>query len=150
MSHAAPGVVLMSVRPPYVERLLDGSKTVELRRRNWRVAAGSTVLLYASGTRRELMGAVVVQGTVTGARQEIWDRFSRELSLTRKEFSTYLKGADQAVAIRVGQARSLKQPIPLAELRARHVTFTVPQSFRYVAPAELDSILNGERGELRL
>lgn len=148
MSLSAASVVLLSVKPPHVDRLLDGRKTVELRRRTWRVPPGSVALLYASGNRRALVGSLVVEGTEVGSPDEIWDRYGEDVGLTRSEFDVYFAEAHRAVAIRVGSARTLPMPLSLAELRRRRPLFTVPQSFRYVAPVELSEILNGERPAL--
>lgn len=148
MTEAATAVVLLSVRPPHVDRLLDGTKTVELRRRVWRVPPGSVILLYASGHRRALVGSLVVRTIEIGTVEGIWRRRGADAALTRKEFDDYFVGATQAVAIRVGGARRLDTPVPLGELRRRRPMFTAPQTFRYMVPQELSDILNGERQAL--
>ncbi len=148
MSVPAAVVVLLSVRPPHIDRLLDGTKTVELRRREWRVPLGSVALLYASGHRRALVGSVRVEGTEVGALEEIWRRHGMDARLTRTEFDDYFADSHRAVAIRVGSARPLAKPVSLGELRRRRPTFSPPQSFRYVASQELSQILNGERRAL--
>lgn len=148
MTEAAAAVVLLSVRTPHVDRLLDGTKTVELRRRGWRVPSGTLMLLYASGHRRALVGSLVVEGIETGPLDGIWSRYGGDVALTRKEFDDYLTGTNQAVAIRVGLARRLEEPIGLEELRRRCPMFTAPQTFRYVYMHELSQILNGERDAL--
>lgn len=144
MSEPAAAVVLLSVRPPHVDRLLDGTKTVELRRRVWRVPPGSVILLYASGQRRALVGSLLVRTIETGTLDGIWSRRGADAALTREEFDDYFAGATQAVAIHVGGARRLETPVSLGELRRRRPTFTAPRTFRYMAPQELSEILNGE------
>lgn len=148
MSGPAAVVVLLSVRPPHVDRLLDGTKTVELRRRAWRVPPGAVILLYASGQKRALVGSLVVAAIETGTLDGIWDQHGGDAGLTRQEFDTYFLGAHQAVAICVGSARRLETPVGLGELRRRVPSFTAPQTFRYVIPYELAQILNGEREAL--
>lgn len=148
MSAPAAVVLLLSVRPPHVDRLLDGTKTVELRRRGWRVPPGSVILLYASGNRRALVGSLVVTAIDTGTPDGIWGRHGADAALSRQEFDYYFRGASRAVAISVGSARRLETPVDLTELRRRRPTFTAPQTFRYVVPHELRQILNGERDVL--
>lgn len=141
-------MVLLSVRPPHVDHLLDGSKKVELRRRKWRVPDGTTVLVYASGRRRALVGSFVVHQTEVGTSSEIWAKYGAESALNRAEFDEYFDGAKQAVAIVPAEIRQLDFPVTLGELRRRYPSFVVPQSFRYVRPTELTQILNGEFGPL--
>lgn len=141
-------VVLLSVRSPHLERILDGSKTVEFRRRPWSVADGSVVLLYGSRNRRAIVGSFIVDGTETGPVNRLWRSHGNQSGLTRAEFMAYFDGAMSATAISVAGVRVLSQPLTLAELRRRHPNFHVPQSYRFVADAELAHVLNGERSQL--
>ena len=149
MSAPAPFVGILSVRPPHVDRLLDGTKTIELRRTAWRVPAGSAMLLYASGAgRRQLVGSIKVEGTVIAPVESVWRRFGRHAAVSCEEFDRYFSGTSTAVAIAVRDPRPLREPINLDELRRRHPPFIAPQSFRYVHGPELSRILDGERREL--
>lgn len=141
-------VVLLSVRSPHVERLLTGVKTVEFRRRPWRVPDGATVLLYRSRDRQAIVGSLVVESTVVGSPSAIWTSYGRRSGLTRREFRDYFVGSSTAVAIEVRDVRRLAEPLPLDELRRRSPRFHVPQSYRFMASGELGVVLNGERSIL--
>lgn len=141
-------VVLLSVRSPHIERLLSGAKTVELRRRPWRVRDGTTALLYRSRADRAIVGSLVVEATVVGSPSAIWSSHGAESGLTRREFRDYFAGSSRAVAIRVGQVRQLDEPLSLVELRQRQPGFHVPQSYRFITADELSVVLNGERSDL--
>lgn len=140
--------VLLSVRSPHMERLLSGSKTVEFRRRPWRVPDGATALLYESRNRRAIVGSLVVESTEVGSRSAMWDSHGGKSGLTRREYWEYFAGATMAVAISVTRVRKLEQPLTLDELRRRCPTFHAPQSFRFLGPTELQLLLNGERNVL--
>jgi len=141
-------VVLMSVRSPHIERLLSGTKTVEFRRRPWKVPDGATVLLYESRARRAIVGSLIVESTAVGSRSAMWDTYGARSGLTRREYREYFAGATVAVAISVGQIRQLPKPLALSELRRRSPAFHVPQSYRFMAADELGVALNGERHSL--
>jgi predicted transcriptional regulator len=138
-------VVLLSVRSPHVERLLSGVKTVEFRRRPWKVPDGTTVLLYESRDRRAIVGSLTVKSTAVGSRSAIWSSHGGRSGLSRREYREYFAGAAVAVAIIVGRVRQLDQPLTLEELRRCSPTFHVPQSYRFMAAHELGLVLNGER-----
>lgn len=141
-------VVLLSVRSPHVDRLLSGAKTVEFRRRPWRVRDGATVLLYGSRELRAIVGSLIVHSTAVGSPSVMWASHGAESGLTRREYREYFAGATVAVAINLGGIRQLEEPLTLGELRRRSPTFHVPQSYRFMTADELDLVLNGERSSL--
>ena len=141
-------VVLLSVRSPHIERLLDGTKTVEFRRRTWNVPDGTTALLYGSRNRRAIVGSLTITSTDVGTKTAMWKKHGGRSGLTRSEYREYFHGAAQAVAISVGGVRVLGTPLDLTELRRRRPSFHVPQSYRFMPTDELRIVLNGERAAL--
>jgi predicted transcriptional regulator len=109
MTTLATPVVLLSVRSPHVERLLSGAKTVEFRRRPWRVPDGTTVLVYESRDRRAIVGSLVVESTAVGSRSAMWTSYGARSGLTRREYREYFAGASVAVAISVGRVGSTRR-----------------------------------------
>ena len=54
--------VLMSIRPQYASKILDGRKTVELRRKFPEVGAiGATVLIYSSSPVKAIVGTARIK-----------------------------------------------------------------------------------------
>lgn len=141
-------VVLLSVRSPHVERILDGSKIVEFRRQRWSVADGSVVVLYGAGERRAIVGSVVVTRTEVGSVEWMWRKHGKCSGLTKGQYLAYFDGATRAAAILVEQVRSLHAPLSLSEVRRRRPGFHVPQSYRRMSSEEMSVVLNGEREEL--
>src|SRR3546814_18113221 len=110
-------VVLLSVRSPHVERLLDGSKTVEFRRRTWSVPDGSTALLYGSRNRRAIVGSLTITSTDVGSRQAMWKSYGDRSGLPRREYWQYFGGDTIAVANKVSHGRVPADATQLAEKR---------------------------------
>ncbi len=124
--------LLVSVRPRYAGLLLDGSKTVELRRLRPQAPPGTPVLLYASSPQRQLVGRAQVVRVDSGDPEEIWRLHGPATALTRAEFDNYLLGSATAVAIVLSDIERLSEPRTLAECRRRMGHFQPPQSFRYL------------------
>jgi predicted transcriptional regulator len=141
-------IALLSVRPRFAEALLDGSKTVEIRRRRAHIASGSVCLLYASSPVRALVGAIHVQATDTDTPDALWRRWGDETGLERNEYDAYLVGSARPCAIVVGAATRFAGPVTLPELRRRQHAFVTPQSYRFLREDELSSLLNGQAGQL--
>jgi predicted transcriptional regulator len=137
-------LLLLSVRPRFAAALLDGSKTVEVRRTPVRIEGGTVALVYSTSPQRELVGAVRVADVITRAPSTIWGRYGSSTGLRRAEYLEYLKGAQSATALLIDARCTFPTPVPLRHLRARSVGFVVPQSYRFVAPVERACLLNGE------
>lgn len=139
---------ILSVRPRFAEALLDGSKTVEIRRRRARITSGSVCLVYASSPMRALVGAIQVQFTDLGTPDSLWQRWGAETGLGRAEYDAYLVDSSEPCAIVVRAATRFASPVALSELRRRQHAFVTPQSYRFLREGELASLLNGEAGQL--
>lgn len=137
-------VVLLSVRPRFAQALLDGSKTVEVRRRRARIGDGALCLLYESSPTCALVGALRVEATDNATPEELWSRYGDVMGLDRNEYDAYLDGAAHPCAIVVGAVITFDHPVRLPELRRRQDRFVTPQSYRYLGERELPSLLNGQ------
>ncbi len=135
---------LLSVRPRFANALLDGTKTVEIRRRRVRIADGSLCLVYASSPVRALVGAARVRCTHVDTADAIWRCFGEGAALSRSEYDAYLDGSTTSCAIVIGAALRLLSPIPLEALRRRQNGFVTPQSYRFLRTGELASLTHGQ------
>lgn len=133
-------VLLISIRPRFADLILDGSKTVELRRVRPAVEEGDRVLLYASSPVRELIGSCTVAAVDVGSADEVWTRHGPRTGVTRAEFDSYFDGARRAVGISLREPRRVRRPRTLLELRERLPGFTPPQSFGYLSAKEVDQL----------
>ena len=124
--------LFLSVRPTFAERILRGTKTVELRRVRPDVTKGQWVLLYASSPVRALIGFAIVESVSVAPPNEMWIEAERFAGVSNDEFVRYFAGAATAVAIRLRKVRRLELAIPLSEIRRRWPWLHPPQSFRFV------------------
>lgn len=125
-------VLLLSIRPNHAEKIVNGTKSVELRRRKPRMEGGGVALIYASAPTQALIGEVQILSISEARPQDIWAKVREKAALTKEDFDEYFKGADRAVAIEVGNVRKFTQPITLTNIRVAISDFRPPQSFRYV------------------
>lgn len=125
-------VLVLSVRPVFVGRILGGLKKVELRRVRPLVKPGTGVLIYSSSPTMALAAMATVDRTDMASVQAIWDTVSQVAGVSKKEYADYYSGADVAVAIWLSQVSPLERPLGLRELRARWPWFRPPQSYCYV------------------
>ena len=132
--------LFLSLRPAYAGMILNGDKTVELRRIRPRAAMGSIAVIYATSPICAVLGLCRVGEVTDGEPDEIWDLHGHVAGIDRPQFDAYFAGAETAVAITVTGPLRLKRPVPLAELRLSWLGFQPPQSFRYISRHDLDAI----------
>jgi predicted transcriptional regulator len=115
--------VLMSIKPGYAEAILNGTKTVELRRRRPSFGEGTTVVVYSSSPQQRVEGTFTVGRLLEAAPEQLWDLVSHRAGIDRPAFDAYFAGCPTAYAIEVRRPRRIKP----ARLRLRP-----PQSYLFL------------------
>jgi predicted transcriptional regulator len=134
--------VVFSIKPDYCDKIVEGHKTIELRRRfPSSVPEGTTALIYATSPTRALLGVAKIGRVHRRPPQEIWDTFSGLVCITRHDFDCYFDGVDSGYAIELKHARRLRRPLMLSELRDRF-SFEPPQSYLYASPKMREALRN--------
>lgn len=123
--------VVLSLRPRFADAILNGDKSVELRRTRLAAAPGVLFILYASAPVSAVVGTATLAYSETDSPDRIWTRHGRRAGVTRAEFDTYFAGASFATALVVALPARLPRPATLDELR-RLSGFRPPQSYRYL------------------
>lgn len=126
--------LFFSIKPRFATEIIEGRKTVELRRTRPRGARnGSLVVVYASSPMRAVIGTCEVDRVVIACPETLWDEVADRAGLSREEYDAYFAGADEAVAIFVRSPDRAGTPYSLAAMRRECPSFQPPQAFRYVA-----------------
>jgi predicted transcriptional regulator len=127
-----PETLFLSVRPRYAERILEGTKTVELRRVRPTASQGQRVLIYSSSPTMAVLATTTVERIDWGSVDEVWRRVRRSAGLSRHDYLDYFRGAERASAIWLGSVMAFETPVALRELRERWPWFRPPQSYCFV------------------
>jgi predicted transcriptional regulator len=124
-------LVLLSIHPQFVEKILLGEKRVELRRRKPRIDTGDAVLIYSTNPVGKLAGMACVDSVVTLSVSSLWSQVRGCAGVSRSDFDTYFSGLEQGIGIFLTDTIRFRKPIPLWRLRQLWPGFHPPQSFRY-------------------
>ncbi len=133
-------ILLLSIRPQFVSKLLNGSKSTELRRVKPRVAKGDVVLIYETSPTMALVGYGIVESVTTDRPHKLWKKIEERSGITKLEFEHYYQGADTGYAINFSNVDRLHTPISLTLLKRKIEGFHPPQSYRYLCPSQAASI----------
>ena len=129
---AEPVVALMSIRPRFAQAILEGKKTVELRRVPLKRPV-THVVIYETGITGAIVGLFEVRRIVEQSPRQTWRTYNGTSGLTKKEFDAYFIGKQCAVAIEVGHTCRFPEPVPLAEIAVTRP----PQSFMYLSSSHV-------------
>lgn len=121
--------ILVSLEPRYAEKILDGSKRVELRRRKMHVSPGATMWMYAKLPVGSVVGNARIEHAASGSPNALWKSFGSISGISRAEFFSYFDGVNQGLALVLTDVVRLKKQLPLQDLRRRTGGFHPPQFF---------------------
>lgn len=133
-------MLFLSIHPRYVEAILDGRKTVELRKRMPRAEIGTQLVIYASMPKCAVVASAVIDRIEAAEPETLWPKVRKIAAVTRLEFGEYFRNHSLAVGIYFSGVRVFEEPITLAELREAWHTFHPPQQFRYLDEFQQQSI----------
>jgi predicted transcriptional regulator len=133
-------MLFVSIHPRYVEAILDGRKTVELRKRMPRAESGTQLAIYASMPKCAVVASAVIDRIEAAKPERMWPQVRKIAAVTRQEFNEYFCDHTVAVAIHFSGVRVFEEPITLSELREAWQTFHPPQQFRYLDEIQQQSI----------
>ena len=115
---------------------MNGTKRVEFRKvkfqRNVR-----HVVVYASSPISKVVGYFTVAGIDEGTPSALWKKYGNVGGIEENEFNDYYQRTGNAIAINVGEVKTLPRPIPLGSLQRN---LSVPQSFTYLNTSVMDRL----------
>lgn len=122
--------VLLSIKPEYAEKILDGEKLFEFRRSLFRDPTVQTVVIYATKPIGKIIGEFEIDGVLSDNPDEIWNVTSKFSGISENFFKEYFSGRSIAHAIKVKSTKRYKHPKELSSVVDSGVA---PQSFCYLA-----------------
>ncbi len=115
MADNASKLMIMSIHPRHIQRILQGEKTVELRKTRPAVEAGQPAALYATAPTSAVVATCVIDRVVVGIPGQVRSALLGPARVTAQEYDAYLSGSQQAVAIYLRDVSVLNEPISFAQ-----------------------------------
>ena len=119
--------LLLSIKPEYVTRILQGTKKYEYRKRLARENV-SKIYIYCTTPVMKVVGSVDVLGNIEKSPSALWEETKEHAGISRAKYREYFRGCKTACAYKLGNVTIFEHPLDL-------VTFGVssaPQSFVYI------------------
>ena len=119
--------ILLSIKPEYVEKILDGQKKYEYRKRLAKTES-SIILIYSTSPVMKVVAKVKVIDTICAAPSTLWEKTKCNAGISRKKYREYFHGCKKAYAYELGEIQLFDIPKRLSEFNIS----LAPQSFAYV------------------
>ncbi|MGS0943696.1 ASCH domain-containing protein (plasmid) [Pseudomonas luteola] len=121
--------VLLSIKPEYAEKILQGKKKFEFRKAIFKNSQVKTVVIYATLPLGKVVGEFDFDEILSDKPSVIWSETRKYSGITKKFFNSYFSGRDTAHAIKVNVVRRYEIPMDLSEIIP---SGSAPQSFCYI------------------
>lgn len=117
---------IISIKPWYANAILNGTKTVELRRRIPSIPIGTRLWIYSTLPIGAVIGTAIVEKIVKDHPENLWNSYQDQVGVSYSDFQEYFLGTNQAVAL-ILTAVQCGTPIDIGQLRLVRKGFHPPQ-----------------------
>ena len=124
--------VLISVKPQYANLLVDGVKSVELRRKfSESLAPGTKCIIYSTSPQKKVIGHCKIDLVNKLNLDELWIKYASRALISWEDFSNYFNDLEFGFAIEVYGYTRYERPIDLDHIMG--ADSRPPQSYRYIS-----------------
>ena len=86
--------ILLSIKPEYVEKILDGTKKYEYRKRLAK-AESSTILIYSTSPVMKVVAKAEITGTICAAPSTLWEKTKGNAGISSGQLGPRLLACDE-------------------------------------------------------
>lgn len=119
--------IIMSIKPKYVKKIVNGGKKWEFRKRIWKMFDVGRIYIYSTSPVKKIIGYFEPEIVTHSSPQELWRLYGHESGMDSVDFFRYFDGADKGYAISIKHLHILDEPIDTTSLD----DFYAPYSWVY-------------------
>ncbi len=119
--------ILLSINPEYVEKIMNGSKKFEYRKRECKRKI-DRIVIYSTAPVKKIIGEAEVEKVLVDSLEKIW-KITKDFSgIDKIFFDSYYRDKDYAVVYQLKNIVEYASPRDLSEYGISNA----PQSFQYI------------------
>ncbi len=119
--------LLLSIKPEYVEKILQGEKKYEYRKRLAKEDV-SYIYVYSTAPSMKVVASVHIEGHLSDSPTALWEKTKAAAGISRAKFRDYFRGCKTAYAYKLGKVEVFESPKNLSDFGVA----VAPQSFVYI------------------
>ena len=126
-------IILMSIKPEYVDKIFSGSKKYEYRKRMCKEKI-DTIIVYSSSPIQKVVGELKIKQVLYDKKSIIWDKTNRYGGITKTKYDKYYENCDYAVAYEIEKTILYDKQNDLKDFNVK----MAPQSYVYITNKGVD------------
>lgn len=125
--------IFVSIHPQYADKILDGLKTIELRRRFPTLDGfNGRLLIYSTTPVQSVIGFAEIEEVHHLPIKKLWSEFSKEAQIEKTDFLNYFTGVTHGYAVQLKNPKRFAEPLSIEYLKQNY-GMIAPQSYRYLS-----------------
>jgi len=122
--------VLISIKPKYIEKIKEGIKTFELRKKIFKnYDKVNTIYIYSTSPIKKIVGKFNIEEIIEDHPDHIWQNYKDHLGIDKKDYFNYFKGKEKGFAIKIRNLNFFRNPIDPKKI---FPNFIPPQSYCFL------------------
>lgn len=123
---------LISIKPKYVDKILNGQKAVEVRTRKVNLQNNARLWIYSTLPKGSIQAVAYVQQVDIDHPKTIWKKYSKSIGISKNNFDCYVNGSNEISAIVTKKIFRLPSEISLEKMRSIVPGFYPPQFLKFM------------------
>lgn len=120
--------IILSIKPEFANKIFDGTKRFEFRRRLYKNKEVKAVIVYASAPISKVIGEFEIETVLYDTLESLWSSTNKYSGISEDYYLEYFKGKDAGYAIEVKRTKKYNKPLCIKE----NFGVNPPQSFAYI------------------
>ncbi|WP_141432454.1 ASCH domain-containing protein [Bacillus sp. 03113] len=120
--------VLLSIKPEYVQEIINGKKKFEYRKRIFKEQVES-VIVYSTMPVGKIIGEFTIDTILFDSPIELWNKTYKYSGISKDSFLDYFSGREEGFAIKIKNFFEYDKPINPKDMDKN---FIAPQSYKYI------------------
>ena len=121
---------LLSIKPEFVEEIIEGRKKFEYRKKVFKRSDISSIVVYATKPYGKVVGEFEIETILEENIDKLWSDTKHLSGISEEFFYEYFKDRDSGFAIQIKKFKEYKKHLELSEFDS--TIKAAPQSFCYI------------------
>lgn len=136
-------VLFLSIKPEFANKIVNGVKTIELRKVKPKINNNDIVIIYSSSPVKAVIAIGKVKNVLLDNPKIIWSKYKKQLGIDKQRYNEYYQNKEFAVAIKLKEIQELDEFYKLDTIKLDNPKFHPPQSFMYFSWYKATELIRG-------